>query len=107
MIIFDVMKLLKKRKPEKLAIKKPLSAIDLVGQMVENKMLRTTAYGAFYTFPEILKIGPTPENIVKNMYLYARACKLIDEGQPLYIRHIEDDYLIGQYDLKNGYVPAP
>lgn len=101
------MKLLKKIKAKPLPIAKPLKAIDLVGQLMEKKLLRTTTAGVFYTYPEILKIGPTPENVVKNLYLYARATKLIKNGQTLYIRHLdpeEGESLIGQYDLINGWV---
>ncbi|HWK58103.1 MAG TPA: hypothetical protein VNQ80_12225 [Parapedobacter sp.] len=75
----------------------------LVDDMKKKGMLRTTDQGAFYLFRELI-IGPTPENIIKNLYTYARTTALVKKGQPLYIRDIEDNSLIGQYDVKNGYV---
>ncbi len=78
--------------------------ILLVNGLKEKKVLKTSNTGAFYTYPEILRIGPTPDNIAKNLYLYARECNLIAKGQTLYFRDMDEDMVIGQYDVKNGFV---
>ena len=77
----------------------------LMDDMKKKGMLRTTDQGVFYLFRGLL-IGPTPENIIKNLYTYARTTKLVKKDHPLYIRDIEDNKLIGQYDVRNGYVIA-
>ena len=77
----------------------------MIDELKKKGAIRTTDQGAFYLYPEIL-IGPTPDNIIKNLYTYARVTDLIKTGQTLYIRHIEENTLIGQYNPKNGYILA-
>lgn len=98
------MKLLKKAKRKPTTVGQAAAAILLVDGLIKKNVLRTTAVGVFYTYPEILKIGPTPDNIAKNIYLYARACKLISKGQTLYFRKMVNDFVIGQYDVKHGFI---
>jgi len=102
------MKLLRKSRvpKKKVTVGDVARHILLVNGLKEKGVLKTSNSGAFYTYPEILRIGPAPENVAKNLYLYARECSLVKKGQILYFRHMDDDTVIGQYDVKNGYVPV-
>jgi len=71
-----------------------------VDDMKKKGMLRTTDQGAFYIYRGLI-FGPTPENIMKNLYTYARTTSLVKNGQTLYIRDIETNDLICQYDVNN------
>lgn len=99
------MKLLRKSRTvkKKVTVGTISKHILLVNGLKERGVLKT-APGVFYTYPEILNIGPSPENMAKNLYLYARECNFVKSGQTLYFREMDDDYVIGQYDVKNGYI---
>lgn len=100
------MKLLRKSlspKP-KVTIATIAKHIRLVNGLKDRGVLKTTGNGVFYTYPEILSIGLSPDSIAKNLFLYARECNLVKKDQTLYFREMDEDYVIGQYDVKNGYV---
>lgn len=104
------MKLLRKFRPQKkqVTVGDWSKATLLVNELKERKLLKTTTTGAFYIFPELF-VGSSPENVAKNIYMYARTTSLIKQGQTLYFRNLDpkDDSLFAQYDLENGFVEIP
>src|SRR5690606_28225496 len=102
------MKLLRKsRTPKpKVTIGDTTKLILSIDAMKQKGAIKTTPNGVFYTFPELIKAGSSPDLFAKNLFTYARHCKLIKQGQTLYIRDIEENDLLCQFNVKNGYVPA-
>lgn len=102
-----MMKLLRKFRPKKkVTIGDWSKATLLVDELKTRKLLRTTGTGAFYTFPELF-VGPSPENMAKNLYMYARTAGLIQKRQTLYFRDLDPDkenQLFAQYDLENDLI---
>lgn len=81
------------------------TAMLLVDQLKQKNLLETTADGVFFIFPELF-VGPTPEMVAKNLYLYARSTNLIKKDQVLYFKDLGQDGrpLFAQYDLIHGFV---
>lgn len=89
-----LLKKLSKKKAVPQTVGKILKPIDLIAQLKENRLLQTTELGVFYTYPEVLKINKDPSNFLKQLYVYARATKLLQEGETLEIREPDQDQLM-------------
>lgn len=102
------MKLLRKARATKpkVTVGDTTKLILNINALKEKGAIKTTPNGVFYTFPEIIKAGARPDLFAKNLFTYARHCKLIKQGQTLYIRDIEENDLLCQYSVKHGYVSA-
>jgi len=102
------MKLLRKASTPnpKVTIGDTTKLILSIDALKQKGAIKTSPNGVFYTFPELIEAGARPDLFAKNLFTYARHCKLIKQGQTLYIRDIEENDLLCQYDEKNGYVPA-
>jgi len=86
------MGLLKKLKKQSktITIKKTTDLYLNIDRLKEQKMLKTTDEGIFYTFPELLQ-GKNPEAFLRNLYIYGRTTGLLAEGDILTIEDIQPD----------------
>lgn len=92
------MSILKKLKsnpssPKKTTLGDVAQKIIVIDDLKKKGLLRTTDYGVFYTFPEVIKT----DSAIKNLYIYARLTKLIEPGKELLIHHIETNELLAKY----------
>ncbi|WP_282635781.1 hypothetical protein [Sphingobacterium thalpophilum] len=81
-----------KKKPVAVKIGSAANLFLLIDKMKNNKILKTTDTGVFYTFPEILQMGHKPDALLRNLYIYGRSTGLLKEGDILTIRDIDDPH---------------
>lgn len=81
-----------KKKPVAVKIGSAANLFLLIDKMKNNKILKTTDTGVFYTFPEILQMGHKPDALLRNLYIYGRSTGLLKEGDILTIRDIEEPH---------------
>lgn len=88
------MSLIKKlKKQKKVKLGDVANKITIIDQLKQKGLLRTTDYGIFYTYPEVVRTDAA----IKNLYLYARLTKLIQPGASLTIHHIDTNEFIAKY----------
>ncbi|MDQ1150155.1 hypothetical protein QE382_002139 [Sphingobacterium zeae] len=81
-----------KKKPVGVKIGSAANLFLLIDKMKNNRILKTTDTGVFYTFPEVLQMGHNPEALLRNFYIYGRSTDLLKEGDILTIRDIDDPH---------------
>ncbi len=81
-----------KKKPVGVKIGSAANLFLLIDKMKNNKILKTTDTGVFYTFPEVLQTGHNPEALLRNFYIYGRSTGLLKKDDILTIRDIDDPH---------------
>ena len=81
-----------KKKPVGVKIGSAANLFLLIDKMKNNRILKTTDTGVFYTFPEVLQMGHNPDALLRNFYIYGRSTSLLKEGDILTIRDIDDPH---------------
>lgn len=81
-----------KKKPAGITIGSTANLFLLIDKMKNNRILKTTDTGIFYTFPEVLQMGHNPDALLRNFYIYGRSTGLLKEGDILTIRDMEEPH---------------
>lgn len=81
-----------KKKPVGIKIGSAANLFLFIDKMKNNKILKTTDTGVFYTFPEVLQMGHKPDALLRNFYIYGRSTGLLKEGDILTIRDAEEPH---------------
>lgn len=85
----------KNKKLKNKPVSNSVKVINLINELRERKLLRNEGF-VFYIYKDIL-IGPAKDNIIKNLYFYARLTNLIGTNESILLKDMETSELISVY----------
>lgn len=97
----SILKKLKKTKRTRPTVGDHADLIINFDQLKKRRLLHTTDHGVFYTYERLIQSSPHPKVFCKNLYIYARATKLLPENQPLKLYDLDSKALFAEVTSKS------